>query len=270
MVKYQNLEELYRKTERTIVTAHRGFSGRYPENTLTAMREAVKAGADIIEFDLRPTKDGVPVVLHDPTLDRTSNAHGSPEDYTLSELKTFNFSFFKGGHETGVRLEKPEYPEMPIPTFEEILADLKNKVFMNIQLTRPAAPFLKTICALFRQYDMYETAYFVTDDYEDSLRVRAIDSGIETCPRNRKIKMDLAELEHQKRFGTRIIQPVAADITPEFCKKAEELGLHANMFCSNTDADNRRFLAMGIRGIMTDYTDLLFSSIESFRKQKEL
>ena len=90
---------------------------------------------------------GVPVVLHDPTLDRTSNAHGSPEDYTLSELKTFNFSFFKGGHETGVRLEKPEYPEMPIPTFEEILADLKNKVFMNIQLTRPAAPFLKTICS---------------------------------------------------------------------------------------------------------------------------
>ena len=90
MLKHRNLEELYRKTERTIVTAHRGFSGRYPENTLTAMREAIRAGADIIEFDLRPTADGIPVLLHDPTLDRTSNAHGCPEDYTLKELKKFN------------------------------------------------------------------------------------------------------------------------------------------------------------------------------------
>ena len=143
MLKHRNLEELYRKTERTIVTAHRGFSGRYPENTLTAMREAIRAGADIIEFDLRPTADGIPVLLHDPTLDRTSNAHGCPEDYTLKELKKFNFSYFRGGHETGKRMEEPEYPEMPIPTFEEVLSELKNEVFMNIQLTRPSDPFMK-------------------------------------------------------------------------------------------------------------------------------
>ncbi|MEI3006111.1 MAG: glycerophosphodiester phosphodiesterase [Victivallales bacterium] len=60
MLKHRNLEELYRKTERTIVTAHRGFSGRYPENTLTAMREAIRAGADIIEFDLRPPPTAFP------------------------------------------------------------------------------------------------------------------------------------------------------------------------------------------------------------------
>lgn len=87
------------------------------------------------------------------------------------------------------------------------MSELKNEVFMNIQLTRPSDPFLKTICDLFKQYDMYETAYFVTDNYDDSLRVRAIDPEIETCPRNRRIKMDTAELERQKKFGTRIIQP---------------------------------------------------------------
>ena len=90
-------------------------------------------------------------------------------------------------------MEEPEYPEMPIPTFEEVLSELKNEVFMNIQLTRPSDPFLKTICDLFKQYDMYETAYFVTDNYDDSLRVRAIDPEIETCPRNRRIKMDTAD-----------------------------------------------------------------------------
>ena len=202
----KTLTDLYSDPAHFMITAHRGASFEFPENTALSMRKAVEAGADMIEFDLRGTADGIPVLLHDETLRRTSNGDGLPEEYPLSELKKLNFSFWL----QMARRETPVYEKMEIPTFEEILADLKNKVFMNIQLTRPAAPFLKTICALFRQYDMYETAYFVTDDYEDSLRVRAIDSGIETCPRNRKIKMDLAELEHQKRFGTRIIQPVAA------------------------------------------------------------
>ena len=60
----------------------------------------------------------------------------------------------------------------------------------------------------------------------------------------------------------------AADITPEFCRKAEELGLHANMFCSNTDEDNRRFISWGLRGIMTDYTDILFGSINAMKAGK--
>ena len=55
------------------ITAHRGASFDHPENTLSAMRQAVAAGADMIEFDLRATKDGVPVVLHDTTIDRTSD-----------------------------------------------------------------------------------------------------------------------------------------------------------------------------------------------------
>lgn len=68
MLKHRNLEELYRKTERTIVTAHRGFSGRYPENTLTAMREAIRAGADILESISAPPPTAIPVLVARPDI----------------------------------------------------------------------------------------------------------------------------------------------------------------------------------------------------------
>ena len=67
--------------------AHRGFSGKYPENTMLAFRKALEAGADGIELDVQLTKDGEPVVIHDEKTDRTTNGTGFVCDYTLEELK---------------------------------------------------------------------------------------------------------------------------------------------------------------------------------------
>ncbi len=69
------------------VAAHRGFSGGYPENTMLAFKEAIKLGVDQIETDVRITKDNELVLIHDSTLERTTNGSGKVCDYTLSELK---------------------------------------------------------------------------------------------------------------------------------------------------------------------------------------
>ena len=69
------------------VAAHRGFSGEYPENTMLAFKEAIKLGVDQIETDVRITKDNELVLIHDSTLERTTNGSGKVCDYTLSELK---------------------------------------------------------------------------------------------------------------------------------------------------------------------------------------
>ena len=58
------------------IFAHRGFSSQYPENTMIAFRRALEAGADGIEFDARLTRDGKIVIMHDATVDRTTNGHG--------------------------------------------------------------------------------------------------------------------------------------------------------------------------------------------------
>ena len=68
------------------VVAHRGYSGRYPENTMLAFQKAVEAGCDEIELDVQLTKDDVVVVLHDERIDRTTDGAGYVRDYTYEEL----------------------------------------------------------------------------------------------------------------------------------------------------------------------------------------
>jgi glycerophosphoryl diester phosphodiesterase len=69
------------------VIAHRGASGEYPENTLLAFRRALEQGADGLELDVRVTADGVPVVIHDPTLERTTNRRGQVGQLSLSQVR---------------------------------------------------------------------------------------------------------------------------------------------------------------------------------------
>ena len=69
--------------------AHRGYSGKFDENTMLAFKKAIEYKADGIEMDVQLSKDGIPVIIHDETLDRTTNGHGFVKDYTLDELKIF-------------------------------------------------------------------------------------------------------------------------------------------------------------------------------------
>ena len=69
--------------------AHRGYSGKFDENTMLAFKKAIEYKADGIETDVQLSKEGIPVIIHDETLDRTTNGHGFVKDYTLDELKIF-------------------------------------------------------------------------------------------------------------------------------------------------------------------------------------
>ncbi|MEN8248703.1 MAG: glycerophosphodiester phosphodiesterase family protein [Bacteroidota bacterium] len=82
----QELESTITKPK---VVAHRGFSGYTPENTIPAIKKALELGVDIIEIDVHLSKDGIPVILHDFDLDRTTNATGPVINYTFEELRTF-------------------------------------------------------------------------------------------------------------------------------------------------------------------------------------
>jgi glycerophosphoryl diester phosphodiesterase len=258
----KSLSELYGDPDRMVVTAHRGFSGRYPENTLLAFRKAIEVGADLIEFDLRGSVEGVPVVLHDKTLDRTSDGSGSPSRYTLDELRQLNCSYWRGAHNDGQRLAAPAYPNVSIPTFEEVLALAKGRVGCNIQVYETDPRVLSEICRLYDEYDLYDEGYLTMSTYREAALVRAINPRIELCVLERQQGMDVEALREQKAFGCRYVQPRRADVTAAFCQAAQELGLHLNMFYSNTDADNRRYIGHGLRGILTDYPDILLRTLD--------
>lgn len=103
--------------------AHRGYSARYPENTLLAFEKAVAAGADMIELDVHLSQDGRLVVIHDEKIDRTSNGTGAVADLSLAELKRYNYNN---------RMAEPGF--VGIPTLDEVIGWAGNRVMLNIEI----------------------------------------------------------------------------------------------------------------------------------------
>ena len=87
--------------KQTLVWAHRGASGYAPENTLEAFQKAVEMGADGVELDVQLTKDGELVVIHDETVDRTSDGSGWVKDFTYARISRFNFNRCDDPHARG-------------------------------------------------------------------------------------------------------------------------------------------------------------------------
>ena len=106
------------------VVAHRGFSGRFPENTLRAFQEAVALGVDSIEFDVQLTRDGGLVLVHDGTVDRTTNGSGRVDGLSLSEIKEMDAG---GWFDSKFKGEK-------VPTLAEALEAIDTAVRLNIHL----------------------------------------------------------------------------------------------------------------------------------------
>ena len=109
----------------TKVFAHRGASGYAPENTLEAFALAIRQGADGIELDVQLSSDGIPVVIHDETIDRVTDKTGYVKDYTLQELKEL----------TVLKDRFPAYNQSKIPTLKEVLEAVKpSGIQVNIEL----------------------------------------------------------------------------------------------------------------------------------------
>jgi glycerophosphoryl diester phosphodiesterase len=259
-MKSQRLSNLYQDPRRIVVTAHRGFSAKYPENTIPAFIAADEAGADIIEFDLRGSRERIPVVLHDPLLQRTSDGSGKVGDYSLTQLKELDFSYrWKQGDSDPSLLGLST--KVPISTFEEALQAIPESLGLNIQVKETDPPLLDRICSDFDKYGLYQRAYLTVSTFTDAEAVRRINPKIDLCVLERKLPLDMPMLQRIQVFGCRFLQPHHRDVTPQLCRQIREMGLWANLFYSNTDQDNRRFIGYGIQGILTDFPDILVQTI---------
>jgi glycerophosphoryl diester phosphodiesterase len=119
---------------RTLVVAHRGFAAEYPENTLVALLAAEAAGADMVEVDVHRSRDGVAMVIHDPTLERTTNGTGLVSDRTAAEL---------GGLDAGGWYD-PAFAGEPVPTLEAVLRHLAGggvRVLIEVKADAQGQPY---------------------------------------------------------------------------------------------------------------------------------
>ena len=115
----QNLEDS--QNEAIIVVAHRGDWRHAPENSLQAIKNCIKMGVDMVEIDVRETKDGALVLMHDVTIDRTTNGEGNVSDWTLDSLKTLRLV-------DGLNVPT----DHQIPTLEEALLVAKDHILINL------------------------------------------------------------------------------------------------------------------------------------------
>lgn len=117
-------ESLWLTADRTLNIAHRGASAVAPPNTLAAFRKALELGADGVELDVHLSADGVPVVIHDFTVDGTTDGHGRVRDFSLAALRELD---------AGSRFA-PAFAGERIPTLEEVFAEVGGRLLINVEL----------------------------------------------------------------------------------------------------------------------------------------
>lgn len=234
------------------IWGHRGSPRLAPENTLASFERAVRDGADGIEFDVHVTADGVPVVLHDATLERTSTGRGAVRAQPLAALRPLDAGSWFGA---AFRGEK-------IPTLDEVLdfvSEKKIEAVLEIKDGRPAA--IETYVAAVERRGLFPRVYFHSFSTTDlrivrGLRAQALTQLIGDCG------IDLLGLA--RAVGANAFSPydealVAAQIPETLAADARARGIELNAGLVNEPALRKELGRRGVGAVITDVPHLLAS-----------
>ena len=161
------LYDFHNRPDRILVAAHRAENPDFPENSIAAMEEAMRLGVDIIETDIRETKDGVMIIMHDKTIDRTTTGKGAVAEMTYAELRQV-FLLHDG---------KPTSEK--ISTFKEVLELLKGKVMLDIDYKAEGKRAARSTARLLRKTKMERQSLFFLYDYKDAPAIRRMNKKIQ-------------------------------------------------------------------------------------------
>ncbi len=241
-----------------LIAAHRGGAALAPENSLRAFRNALALGADFLEFDLHMTRDGEVVVIHDPTLERTTTARGAVRDLTRAELAAARLRARDGG-----------VTEEPVPTFAELL-DLAVPTAVAILPEIKNGPararydgIEAKVLALLRARGMLGRATVQAFEVETIRRLRALEPSLRTMllVGRGRVEQERAAPRDAVRWAAEVgATDLGMDhrfIDAEVVAAARTAGVRLSAWTVNDEADLRRAIGLGLDVIMTDRPDLL-------------
>ena len=229
-----------------IILAHRGASAHAPENTLAAFELALAQGADGIELDVKLSADGHVVVIHDPTVDRTTSAHGRVKDLSLAELRALNAgSFFSSNFST----EK-------IPMLEEVFETFGKRIFINVELTNYNTPrdhLVESVCMLVKKFNLQKHVMF-SSFYASNLSKAY--SYLPDVPCGLLAFGGLLGA-WARSFGFAFgkyaaLHPYLKDVTPQQVQRVHRLKRRVHVWTVNAEEDMRRLFGWGVDAIFTD------------------
>ncbi|MEN8375790.1 MAG: glycerophosphodiester phosphodiesterase [Gemmatimonadota bacterium] len=243
-----------------LLVGHRGAAGLAPENTIEGCREAVERwGAEVVEVDVHATADGACVLLHDPTVDRTTDGSGAIGELPLARVRELDAGFNFSGPDDGFPFRGKG---VRVPTFGELLAALPaTVVLVDVKTAAAAAPLADAV----RAADASDRVIVAGESASDRATLHDY-PGPTGITREDTVRFFAAH-----HFGVRRFWRPTADVaclperhrglrvlTPGVIGGLHERGLAVYVWTVNDAADMRRLLDWGADGIITDRPDVLY------------
>lgn len=228
--------------------AHRGASGLFPENTLLAFQRAIEIGTDLLELDVQLSRDGALVVIHDQTLERTTNGAGLVRDHTLAELRALDAG-------QGER----------IPTLAEVLA-LAGAAGVRLVIELKGDDEASSSAIAAALVPALSAAGWLDRVVVTSFEAGALRQALALAPRLSAMLDPVpwdgslsprAVVEQALAAGANIVGSDHRHLTPALVDECRLSGITLWLWTANQPDDIRRVLRLGVPGLMTDRPDVL-------------
>jgi glycerophosphoryl diester phosphodiesterase len=213
---------------------HRGAAGHAPENTVQAIEKAIALGADLVELDVRRSRDGHLVIIHDAGVDRTTDGHGAVDELTLAQLTRLSIA-----------------NDLRIPTLREALKTAAGHVGLLLELK--AEGLAEQVCTEVRTCAVTGVLIYASFFHAELLRIRETDRGAQTMALLEAVPV------HPQSFA---IDSKATHVglafgclTAPFVQALHRADLQVFTYTVNEPADIARACAVGVDGIISDFPD---------------
>jgi len=235
---------------RTWVVAHRGFSGRAPENTVAAIREAIAIGADMAEIDVTLTADERVVVIHDETLQRTTNGSGNVADHSFDEIRNLDAgSWFA-----------PQFVGEKVPTLGEVLDTTKGRILLNVEIKSEAVDrgISDKVAAAIKERGMTDQVVV------SSSSPTALEQMHAVAPEIRTAVLYKPEF-HRGQDSSEIVRSLGASafnirgsrLKAKMLRSCREHGIPVAVYTVDKPREMKRWVKKGIDAIFTNHPDRL-------------
>lgn len=226
--------------------AHRGFSGKYPENTMIAFKKAYEVGADGIELDVQLASDGVVVIIHDERLDRTTNGKGFVKDYTYNELSKLNAS--------------SNYEEFnKIPTLQEYFEYFKDKdIITNIELKTGIFEYKgieEKVLKLIKEFRVEERVIISSFNHFSVLRMKKLDSNIKCGLLTESWLVNPSK--YIQSLKVECYHPLFCSLDDKTIKELQKNNVEINTWTVNDEKHMQMLIDNNIDAIITNYPNKL-------------
>ncbi|MCK1999436.1 glycerophosphodiester phosphodiesterase [Psychrobacillus psychrodurans] len=237
------------------IYAHRGSSGTHPENTIAAFKAAAKLPVHGVEFDVHMTKDHELVVIHDETINRTSNGSGFIKDLTLAELKKFDFGSWYS----------PKFKQETIPTLREVLYVFKDTHHhLNIELKSDVFPYEgmeQAVLQMLNDYRLEARVVISSFNHEMVRNFKQLAPSIETAVLFMEVMIE--PHIYAEKVGADALHAFFPTVLRPMGVEAIASGKNVRVFTVNEEKYTDLLKQVGVDAIFTDYPERMWKYLQS-------